>query len=217
MSFLAFDSPVMQTINRITDYVILNILWIVCSLPLFTAGAAMSAKYYVGMKMCRGHEPVVVRSFFYSFRSNLKQTVLPSVFLTAGAGLLILDWYFVIKNPSLAVYRITLAVVTVLFMMFSFCLFPIIARYKIKTSEAVKAALGMTGARFFRIFIAIALFILPFVIGIWYFKWAWLICLFSQTVMLYYNSRFFVKEFDRLEAKMFPEQEKGSEDGTEEE
>ena len=192
----------MQTINRITDLVILNLLWIVCSLPVFTAGAAMSAKYYVGMKICRGQEPVVIRSFFSSFRANLKQTALPSVIMAIGAGLIVIDWYYVIKNPTLTAYRITLAVVTVIFMMFIFCFFPIIARYEIKTTEAVKAALGMTGARFFRVFAAIALFILPFIIGIWYFKWAWLICLFSQTVMLYYNSKFFVREFDRLEEKM---------------
>ncbi len=192
----------MQTINRITDLVILNLLWIVCSLPVFTAGAAMSAKYYVGMKICRGEEPVVIKSFFSSFRANLKQTALPSLILAAGLGLILIDWYYVVKNPSLTAYRITLAVVTVVFMMFIFCFFPIIARYHIKTTEAVKAALGMTGARFFRVFAAIALFILPFIIGIWYFKWAWLICLFSQTVMLYYNSKFFVREFDRLEEKM---------------
>lgn len=195
----------MQAISRITDYVILDLLWIVCSVPVFTAGAAMSAKYYVGMKICRGHEPAVVKSFFSSFRANLKQTVGPSIIIAAGMGLIVLDWYFVIKNPSLTAYKIVLLVMTFLFMMFTFCLFPIIARYEIKTKEAVKAALGMTAARFFRVLLAVVLFILPFIIGIWYFKWAWLICLFSQTVMLYYNSKFFVREFDRLEEKLFPE------------
>ena len=207
MGFLSFDSPVMQAISKITDYVIINLLWIVCSIPLFTAGAAMSAKYYVGMKLYRGHEPAVVKSFFSSFRSNLKQTIGPSVFISAGMGLLVLDWYFVIKNPLFTAYKLVLLVVTLLFMMFTFCLFPIIARYEIRTGEAVKAALGMTAARFFRVLLAIVLFILPFIIGIWYFKWAWLICLFSQTVMLYYNSKFFVNEFDKLEAKLFPDRE----------
>ena len=207
----------MQTINRITDLVVLNLLWIVCSLPVFTAGAAMSAKYYVGMKICRGEEPVVIKSFFSSFRANLKQTAFPSVILAIASVLIVIDWYYVVKNPALTAYRITLAVVTVIFMMFIFCFFPIIARYEIKTTEAVKAALGMTGARFFRVFAAIALFILPFIIGIWYFKWAWLICLFSQTVMLYYNSKFFVREFDRLEEKLGVKDTEGGKDpsGTE--
>lgn len=206
----------MQAINKATDYLILNILWIICSIPLFTAGAAMSAKYYAGMKLYKGHEPVVIKAFFSSFRSNLKQTIVPSVFITAGTGLLFIDWYYVIGNPTSAAYRIVLFVMSALFLMFVFCFFPVIARYQIKTAEAVKAALGLMASRLFRVFLAIALFVLPFIIGIWYFKWAWLICLFSQTVMLYYNSGFFVKEFDRLEARLFPEgqdKEKESSEG----
>ncbi len=192
MKLFSFDSPVMQAISTATDYVVLNLLWIVCSLPVFTAGAAMSAKYYTSMKIYRGESPAVCKSFFSSFVKNLKQTVLPSVVLFLILGALVADWYYVIKHVPGATYRWVLFFVTLIFLMMSFCLFPIIARYEIRTKEAVKAALGMTGARFPRVFLAILLFILPFIIGIWYFKWAWLICLFSQTVMLYYNSCFFV-------------------------
>jgi hypothetical protein len=60
----------------------------------------------------------------------------------------------------------------------------------------------MIGAHFVRILLAVALFVLPFIISIWYLKWAWLICLFAHCVMLHYNSLFFIKEFDRLEEKM---------------
>ncbi|HBZ02742.1 MAG TPA: hypothetical protein DEO83_02895, partial [Lachnospiraceae bacterium] len=42
-----------------------------------------------------------------------------------------------------------------------------------------------------------------YIIGIWYFKWAWLIWLFAACVMLYYNSRFFIKSFDKLEERTF--------------
>ena len=43
MKWLSYDSPLMQAISRATDYVILNVLCLVCSLPLITAGAALSA------------------------------------------------------------------------------------------------------------------------------------------------------------------------------
>ena len=207
MKLFAFDSPVMQAISKVTDYVILNLLWIVCSLPIVTAGAAMSAKYYVGMKLSRGHEPAVCKSFFSSFKSNLKQTILPSICITAIFLFLIADWYYVIKTGAGVGYKWGLFIATTVFMMVCFCLFPIIARYEITTKEAVKTAMGLTAARFVRVFFAIVLFVLPFIIGIWYFKWAWLIILFSQVVMLYYNSGFFVKEFDKLEEKLKAQQE----------
>ncbi len=207
MKLFAFDSPVMQAINKVTDYVILNLLWIVCSLPIFTAGAAMSAKYYVGMKLYRGQEPAVCKSFFFSFKNNFKQTVFPSVIIGVVMAFLIADWYYVIKTGADVAYKWILFIANTVFLMVCFCLFSIIARYEISTKEALRTALGMTAAKFVRVFFAIILFFLPFVIGIWYLKWAWLIILFSQVVMLYYNSGFFVKEFDKLEEKMKAQQE----------
>ena len=88
----------MQAISRATDYVLVNLLWVICSLPLFTAGAAMSARYYVGMKLYRGEEPPVFKSFFSSFAKNFKQTFLPSiviVFITVRSDRD--DWYYLIK------------------------------------------------------------------------------------------------------------------------
>ena len=193
----------MQAISKATDYALLNILWILCSLPVFTAGAALCAKYYVGMKMGRGEEPAVFKSYFKSFAENFKQTVIPSIVVFLVMCFLAFDWRMVIKAQAPDAYKWILFVISMIFMMVVFCLFPIIARYEIGTGEAVKTALGMAAARFPRVFLAIICFILPFIIGIWYFKWAWLICLGAQTVMLYYNSGFFIKEFDKLEAKLF--------------
>ena len=202
MKLFSFDSPVMQAISTATDYVMLNILWILCSIPVFTAGAAMSAKYYVGMKLYRGEAPAVFKSFFRSFADNLKQTILPSICTFLIMAFLAADWYLVVKNTSEPAFRWILFVINMIFLMVVFCLFPIISRYKITTKEAIRTALGLTAAKFPRVFLAIVLFILPFIIGIWYFKWAWLICLSAQTVMLYYNSSFFVKQFDKLEERL---------------
>ncbi|MCR5418529.1 MAG: DUF624 domain-containing protein [Lachnospiraceae bacterium] len=207
MKLFAFDSPVMQAISTATDYAILNILWIICSLPLFTAGAAMSAKYYVGMKLYKGESPAVFKSFFSSFASNLKQTIpisVASALAMAGLGA---DWYLLIKHEVPAFLKWGLFIVSLLFLMMLFCLFPMIARYEIRTRDAIKTALGMAGARFPRVFLAIFCFILPFFIGIWYFKWAWLICLGAQTVMLYYNSGFFAKEFEKLEDRLHAQED----------
>ena len=202
MKFLAYDSPVMRAISTAADLVLINLLWFVCSLPLLTAGAAMCAKYYVGMKIARGEEPAIIKSFFSSFGKNLKQTLIPSLLAALIAAFLTWDWFYLFMNSDVNVYKWALFVVSLIFLMAVFCFFPIIARYEIKTSEALKMALGMTGARFVRVFFAIVFFALPFVISWWYIKWAWLIILFVHTVMLYYNSRFFVKEFDAVEARL---------------
>ena len=54
--FFNMDSPVMNFLGRVADLVWLNILYIICCLPIFTIGAATSALYYVTMKMVADEE-----------------------------------------------------------------------------------------------------------------------------------------------------------------
>ena len=202
MKWFSYDSPIMQGIARAADYALVNLLWVICSLPLVTAGAALSARYYVGMKIAREQEPSVIRSYFSSFSRNLKQTLPAGVLFVLCCGLLIFDWRYALVTESSPAFRWALIVISTLFLMIQMCFYAVISRYIISIREAVRAALGMIGAHFARILLAVALFVLPFIISIWYLKWAWLICLFAHCVMLHYNSLFFIKEFDRLEEKM---------------
>ena len=202
MKWLSYDSPIMQGIAKAADYALVNILWVICSLPLVTAGAALSARYYVGMKIAREQEPSVIKSYFSSFTRNLKQTLPTGVLFVLGCGLLIFDWRYVLITDSAPAFRWALIVISTLFLMIQMCFYAVISRYVITNREAMRAALGMIGAHFARILLAVALFVLPFIISIWYLKWAWLICLFTHCVMLHYNSLFFIKEFDRLEEKI---------------
>ena len=67
------DNPVMRFLSRVGDMLILNLLFIVCSLPVFTVGAALSALNYVCLKMKDGEEGYIWKSFFRSFKENFKQ------------------------------------------------------------------------------------------------------------------------------------------------
>lgn len=67
-----YDNPVWRFIGKLGDLIILNILWIVCSIPVFTAGASTTAVYYVTLKLVRDEDDSTIRSFFRSFKSNFK-------------------------------------------------------------------------------------------------------------------------------------------------
>ncbi len=43
------NSPVIAFLNKMTDLILLNVLWILCCLPVITAGAATTAAYYVSI------------------------------------------------------------------------------------------------------------------------------------------------------------------------
>ncbi len=84
------DNAVFRTINTIGYIWYLNILWVICSLPVVTIGASTSALVYSCLKL-RNQEGYVTKNFFKSFRENIKQsTILFLLYFVVGA-VLILD------------------------------------------------------------------------------------------------------------------------------
>jgi len=43
MKFLRYDSPLMNKLRLLTDYMLVGLLWVIASIPVFTWGAATSA------------------------------------------------------------------------------------------------------------------------------------------------------------------------------
>lgn len=73
------DSPLMITMNQITDVIFLSLFWFVCSFPLVTAGAATAAMYDTVYHTFRKGEKHSWQRYFQSFRSNLKGSLLSTV------------------------------------------------------------------------------------------------------------------------------------------
>ena len=85
MPFLSYDSKFGQLFVKFFNSCYLNLLWMVCSLPIFTIGASTTALYYVTLKVAKGEETSVTRMFFRSFRQNFRQsTVLWLILLVFG-------------------------------------------------------------------------------------------------------------------------------------
>ena len=70
--FFNMDNKFFTFMGRIADLCILNIICLVCCIPIVTAGASITAMYYVTLKMVRNEEAYIVRSFFKSFKDNFK-------------------------------------------------------------------------------------------------------------------------------------------------
>lgn len=72
---------------------ILNVLWVVCSIPIVTIGASTTAVYYVTLKLVRDEDSTTVKAFFKSFKENFKQaTIIWLIILLVGI-ILGVDFY----------------------------------------------------------------------------------------------------------------------------
>ena len=79
------DSKASLVLRRIADGCYLNVLWFVCSLPVFTIGAATTAMYDVTLRIAENREGDVTQQFFRAFRRNFRQaTVIWLILLALG-------------------------------------------------------------------------------------------------------------------------------------
>lgn len=85
------DNKFFTFMNKVADLCILNIICLVCCIPIVTAGASITAMYYVTLKMVRNEEAYIVRSFFKSFKDNFKQATIINLIMIAVGAILYLD------------------------------------------------------------------------------------------------------------------------------
>lgn len=69
------DGVYARVMNWFWSILVLSVLWVVCSLPVITVGAASTAAYYAAAKSIRHKTGKIHSEFFSSFRSNFRQSI----------------------------------------------------------------------------------------------------------------------------------------------
>jgi len=93
-----YQTGLFGILSHLADLMILNILWILCCVPVFTIGASTTALYTVTMKLLKGEGTPIVRTFFEAFRRNFKTAtktwlilLVPSVLVVGSAVTVLLN------------------------------------------------------------------------------------------------------------------------------
>ena len=88
MRFFSYESTFGQIFLKISYGCCLNIMWLVCCLPIVTIGASTTALYYTSFKIAKDEGSYITKMFFHSFKQNFKQaTVIWLIMLAAGAAI----------------------------------------------------------------------------------------------------------------------------------
>ena len=205
MDFLRFDSDFITSISRAADYVLLNILCVLFCIPVVTAGAAVTAKYYVAMKIVRGEEPVVLKAYFKSFRENFKQATVIWLIALFMIAFFAVDWYLfrgMQQSEVSSVFQIALFVLSVLVVLSVFSVFPILARFRVTVKDALRNAVLFSLLHIPQMALVVILEILPYYIGFHYMEWFILIWVLCSGLSLFYAARMYVKAFGKVEGNI---------------
>ena len=157
------DSPLIKGLSRIFDCLLLAVLTIICSLPVITIGAAMSALYDVMIKMVLDRDQGIFKAYFVSFKENFKKGTL--IWLACLVGIVFVGANYYLLNLEIAgieqwmrtVILVLVFVVTLLMSCVLIYVFPLQARYDNPVGTTLKNALFVSIVQFPR---SIGLFLL---------------------------------------------------------
>lgn len=218
--FFSMDNKFFTFMNKVADLCILNIICLVCCIPIVTAGASITAMYYVTLKMVRNEEAYIVRSFFKSFKDNFKQATIINLIMIAVGAILYLDLNVAQNMPGSAgqiFHVIFMAFVIIYYVLFLY-VYPILARFYNTIRNTIKNALFMAIRHLPYTVVMVLIGLCPLLllfIGSYQIQ-STLFVLFLVMgfgVIAYCNSFFLVKIFDHYMPKEENEEQKS--EGTE--
>lgn len=161
------DSPLFRFLNRVGDLLILNILMIICCIPVITIGAACTAMHYVLLKIVRDEEGYLVRGFFKSFVRNFKQATLAwiGMFLMMAVciGDAMIFSYSDVSFPKVLV----IAVIGIGFiaLMIGIYVFPLLARFENTIKNTIRNAAILAFANLPKTLAMVFIYALPLIIA----------------------------------------------------
>lgn len=140
---LNFENPFFQFMNTLVEFIVLNILFLLCSLPIFTIGASITALYSTTMKYAKNEQGYVVRSFFNAFRKNFKQSTLIWIFLMILGSVLVfnISFWYTLGSILGTILFILIGVLLLCVYLTSLYVFPILVRFSNTTFQTLKNAL----------------------------------------------------------------------------
>lgn len=148
MNIFEEGSPVQRFLNKMADLLILNIITLLMCLPIITAGAALTAMHYVLLKMVRGEEGYILRSFFRSFKREFRQATVLWILYVALAALMASNLVMVLQGSGR--YPIwlpsSIVVVAVLELMFMIYTFAMLSRFDNSIYHTLLNAVTLTFA-----------------------------------------------------------------------
>ncbi len=166
MSYFSYDSKFSQVLIKLSYSCWLNVLWMLCSLPVFTIGASTTALYSVTLKIADDMETNITKQFFKSFKENFAQATRLWLIMLAAGIFLTVDLLFVYRlrassaGTMAVMWTLVMAFIIgacVVYIIVLLNLFPLVASFVNTDKEMLKNAF-LVGVRY--LFASITMFLI---------------------------------------------------------
>ena len=215
--FFRPENPINSILSRIFDLLILNILWLVCCIPVVTVGASTVALYTMTLNWIAGGDKPVVKGFFTAFRQNFKQGIAVTLILAVVAAVLVTDFHLLGREGSTGgslLYGFCLVLLILAVALFSY-VFPLLAKFENTVRQTFNNAWRLAATHLPYTLVVVFVNVLPFLLFLllpsvfMHIFWVWL--LIGTSVSAYFCSYFMSRVF----AELIGEQEDEEDDDEE--
>lgn len=130
--FFSVDGGLYRFMSRLLEIFLLNVMWLVCSIPIVTIGASTTAAYVIALKMAGNEEGYIVKPFWKAFRENLKRGIPLGLINLVAAYAMYLDFQIVhITKGTTHMFSLIVFIVGVVLIITHFLYaYAIMARYE---------------------------------------------------------------------------------------
>lgn len=198
---LSLDNPVLDYMNTVVQFIALNLVYLLCCLPVFTIGPATAALYQVTLREARKEHGYLIRKFFQHFKEMFFQGI--AVFaafaiLLFAAVYALTFWYTLGTLPGTFAFFVTFVFAVIVFCAMLY-VFPLMARFENRLFCTMKNAFLFVLAK--PVYSGILLLIHLFIISLLYlFPAAKVFMLMiGFSFIAYCNSLFFNRLFQPYE------------------
>ena len=207
MRFFQLDSPLMNFLNKVADLMWLNILTMVCCIPIVTVGASLTALHYMALKIVRNEECYITRGYFKSFKENLKQATVIWLLLLLVTGILAGDFYIIYKAEIEfnTVIKVIILAAAILVLFTATFVFPVLAKFDNTVKRTIKNAFVMSILQFPKTILMIVMSVVPIVVAVLSYKLWPIVFLFCYSVPALVSAMLYNKFFQKLEDQILAE------------
>ena len=135
------ESKPMLFLGKFWDAMVLHVIWIICCIPVITAGPATVALYFALMKDARD-EGKYIRDFFQAFKRNFKQGLIAGlIYLIAGGVIGFAIFYYAHQSGGIMpVLRAVIGLLAVLYLFTFQYIWALIGRFENTLGEHFRNA-----------------------------------------------------------------------------
>ena len=199
MNFLSPDSKFAQVMTTVGEMMLLNLCFLLGSLPLVTVGASNIAMYTVMGRRLRGEGSGTIIPFFQAWRSNLKPGILfwmSQVLITCSLGSI-----FFLPLPTFL--KVVAGILLILVMLVFSLLYPQIARFRNRWFAYLRNGLILLVTKFGWTLLNCLVLLSPVLVFLLvpmeFLQWGFIWLLFGFSLLFYLSARILQKVLQPLE------------------